>query len=249
MSAPCSFSDSPNAKIAPASSRSAARWRASALPLCQIGPRPEDRDLPGVPVGQAVEAGDLVERADPAGVPALVLVVAGLGGRGEQGREDLVLLHELEEVGVPGARGVLLAEYPLAARLEEVDGLEHQLAGAGVEVRWLVGARVEQQPTGTRLRRGRVLDTRHLALLRRLGPCWLDPKLLASHILATPDDPVRAVTRHHGRRGRCRVTALRSDHRGHLAAAARIPRHTPGVARRSHPGGTTPRCREPSLDP
>ena len=51
----------------------ASRGRVVALP---DRAEPEDRDLPRVPVGEAVEAGDLVEGADARGVPALVRVAA-----------------------------------------------------------------------------------------------------------------------------------------------------------------------------
>ena len=58
----------------------------------------EDGDLPGVPVVEAVEAEDLVEGGDPGGVPALVARPAGVGGRGQEGREQALLGGEGEEV-------------------------------------------------------------------------------------------------------------------------------------------------------
>ncbi len=48
----------------------------------------EDRDLPRVPVREPVEGRDLVERADPRGVPALVRIPGRLGGRRQERGED-----------------------------------------------------------------------------------------------------------------------------------------------------------------
>ena len=114
---------------------------------------PEDRDLPRVPVGEPVEAGDLAERADAGGVPALVRVAAGLGGRSQQRREDALALDELQEVGVPGALVVVLLERRLAAGLEEVDRRQQRAPGRLVELLRVVGAGVEQERTGPSARR------------------------------------------------------------------------------------------------
>ena len=109
---------------------------------------PEDRDLPRVPVRQAVEAGDLAERADARGVPALVRV-AGRFRRGrQQRREDALALDELQEVGVPGALVIVLLERRLAARLEEVDRRQQRSASRLVEVGRIVRARIEQEGLG-----------------------------------------------------------------------------------------------------
>ncbi|GAA3030492.1 hypothetical protein GCM10020000_04010 [Streptomyces olivoverticillatus] len=108
----------------------------------------EDGDLPRVPVVEAVEAEDLVEGRDPGGVPALVLLPVGGRGRGEEGREQPFLGGEREEVGQPGAGAVVLDQLALAALLEPVDGGAQQPAGLGVEVRGVVGARVEEQLVG-----------------------------------------------------------------------------------------------------
>src|SRR5438093_699487 len=61
----------------------------------------EDRDLPGVPIGQAVEAEDLVEDRVARGVPALVGIAAGVTRGCQQRRERALAREKLDEVGVP----------------------------------------------------------------------------------------------------------------------------------------------------
>ncbi len=109
----------------------------------------EDGHLPGVPVVEAVEAEDLVQGGDPGGVPALLRPFAG-GSRGEERGEQALLGGEGEEVTEPGPRAVVLDQTALAAVLEPVDGGAQQPARLGVEVRRVVGARVEQQGGGHR---------------------------------------------------------------------------------------------------
>jgi len=87
----------------------------------------EDADLPGVPVGEPVEAEDLVENTVPAGVPARIGIVDRVLGGRQHGREDTVLFDEVEEVAVPASLVVVLLETDLALRLEELDGLLHDL--------------------------------------------------------------------------------------------------------------------------
>ena len=105
----------------------------------------EDRDLPRVPVRQAVEAGDLAERGDARGVPALVRIAAGFGRGGQHGREDPLALDELQEVRVPGALVILLLERRLAAGLEELDRRQQCAPGRLVEFLGAVGARIEER--------------------------------------------------------------------------------------------------------
>ncbi len=105
-------------------------------------PEPEDRHLPGVPVGQAVEAEDLVELAVAPGVPAAAF--AAVLGRCQAGREELLLLCELEEVLVPDSLVVVLFDLSQALRLEEVDRGEHQLATGLVRVLADASFRVEE---------------------------------------------------------------------------------------------------------
>ena len=116
--------------------------------LCQIGPRPEDGDLPGVPVGEPVEAEDLGERGVAGGVPALVRVAVGELRRRQERGEQLLPLDELDEVGGPLRRQVVVEEALLALALEEVDGRPQQPAGLGVELLRVVGVRVEEQAVG-----------------------------------------------------------------------------------------------------
>ena len=177
MSAPCSFSERPNAKIAAVLEQlggAAARGGVVALP---DRAEPEDRDLPRVPVRQAVEAGDLAERADARGVPALVRVAGRLGGGRQQRREDALALDELEEVGVPGALVIVLLERRLAAGLEEVDRGQQRSPSRLVEVGRIVRAGVEQDGPRPFLRRwdstatGRCSTLAMPSLLDRL-PDW-----------------------------------------------------------------------------
>ena len=165
MSAPCSRSERPKAKIAPSSSsprRALAHGGVLALP---DRAEPEDRDLPGVPVRQPVEGRDLVEGADPGGVPALVLVPAELRGRRQQRGEHPLALDELEEVLVPDPIAVVFLEHALAARLEPLDRRQQHAARLGVESGGVVGTGVEQKPVGLRWGSRRLLDTRHASSL------------------------------------------------------------------------------------
>ncbi len=66
----------------------------------------------------------------------------------EEGREKALLGGEGEEVAEPGPGAVVLVQGPLAALLEPVDGGTQQPAGLRVEVRRVVGVRVEQQRIG-----------------------------------------------------------------------------------------------------
>nr|BFE73348.1 hypothetical protein GCM10020092_066490 [Actinoplanes digitatis] len=104
----------------------------------------EDGDLPGVPVAEAVEAEDLAQGRVAGGVPPLGGFVA-VGRRGQERREQAFLGGEVQEVAVPGPVDVAAQELLLTAVLEEVDGGAQQPAGLGVEVRGIVGVRVEQQ--------------------------------------------------------------------------------------------------------
>ncbi|TMA35623.1 MAG: hypothetical protein E6J79_14715 [Deltaproteobacteria bacterium] len=97
------------------------------------GAEAEHGDLPGVPVLEAVEREDLPELADPPGVPAR-LGSAVAGGRAH-GREDPLVLHELEKVGVPDPCVVVLLQAALTLPLEERDGPQHHLPRAFVGIR------------------------------------------------------------------------------------------------------------------
>ena len=72
MSAPCAFSDRPNAKMPPCFEK---LQRLAFLDLASFVAHPDrsepkDGDLPGVPVLQPVKAEDLGELTDPPGVPS-----------------------------------------------------------------------------------------------------------------------------------------------------------------------------------
>ena len=95
-------------------------------------PQPEHGDLPGVPVGEAVEAEDLGELAVATGIPAAI--GAAVAGWREQGREDPLRFHELEEIGIPDPIAIVLLEAAFPLPLEERDGLSHHLAGAFIRV-------------------------------------------------------------------------------------------------------------------
>ena len=123
MSAPCSLSERPNPKIRPYCRCWAVFFFTSSFLLIQTGPRPEDRYLPGVPVGQAVEGEDLVHLAVAPGVPATVGVA--VLRRREQGGEYLVVLQELDEVIVPDAPLIIRFDTLFALAFEEFDRLFH----------------------------------------------------------------------------------------------------------------------------
>ena len=81
----------------------------------------EDRDLPRVPVGQPVEGGELVEFADPRGVPAPLRIPVAVTGRGQEGLEDAEVGLHLEELRVPVVLPVVVLQRLLAAVLEPLD--------------------------------------------------------------------------------------------------------------------------------
>ena len=96
-------------------------------------PEPEDRDLPRVPVGQPVEAQDLVEDRVPRGVPALVRIAAPVALGSEQDREGSLAREELDEVAVPLVLPDLLGDLGLPLGLEPVDRRAEEALGRGIE--------------------------------------------------------------------------------------------------------------------
>ena len=85
----------------------------ASLSLIQMGPKPKDGHLPGVPVGQPVETEDLVEIAVALGVPAHIWIPAAIGGRCQQGGKDLVFINEFKKISIPHALVVVLLELGL----------------------------------------------------------------------------------------------------------------------------------------
>ena len=84
----------------------------------------QDRDLPGVPVGQPVEGDDLVELAVAVGVPPRVGIGAVLGGRQQSGK-DLILFDEIKILPVPDPLVIVILDAAKTLSFEEVDGLQH----------------------------------------------------------------------------------------------------------------------------
>ena len=103
----------------------------------------QDRNLPGVPVGQAVETEDFVEAGYPVSVPSLGAVA--VAGRGEQGRKNLLLFHEFQEIGVPDPLLVVFLDAGLPLFLKKPDGLEHDLARRLIQVSRVELVRIEQE--------------------------------------------------------------------------------------------------------
>ncbi len=163
MSAPCSFSERPKAKMPPSAIAVGGLLPHLLVRAHPERPEAEDRDLPRVPVAEAVEAEDLVDVAVAERVPPGVGAAQLRGG--EEVGEDLLPLHEVEEVGVPDPVEVVLAELPLSLRLEELDRLRHDLARAGVEGELTEPLRVQQEHG---VLRGSRLPSR--ALRRTAGP-------------------------------------------------------------------------------
>ena len=98
------------------------------------GSQAQDGHLPGVPVGQPVEAEDFVEVAVALGVPANVRVSPAVCGWCQQGGKDLVFLNEFDKVGVPDPLMVVLLELGLAFVFEKGDGFFHDIPRPGIEV-------------------------------------------------------------------------------------------------------------------
>ena len=113
-------------------------------------PEAQDRDLLGVPVRQPVEPEDLAQRGVAGGVPPLVRVASAVLRRGEEGREDLFLLDEVEEVRHPGRLEVVAEQLGLAAAFEPVDHRAQLAPRLWVEMRRVVSIRIEKQSAGVR---------------------------------------------------------------------------------------------------
>ena len=112
------------------------------------GSQPEDGDLLGVPVRQPVEPEDLREGGVARGIPALVRIARGeLRGR-EERREQLLALDEVDEIGGPLRGQIVVEDALLALAFEPVDGRAQQPARFIVELRRVVGVRVEEQAVG-----------------------------------------------------------------------------------------------------
>ncbi len=105
---------------------------------------PEDRDLPRVPVGQPVEAEDLVEDGVPRGVPALVRIAAAVALGRQQDREGPLARQELDEVAVPLVASDLLGDLGLPLGLEPVDRRAEESLGRRVELGGLVVGGIEE---------------------------------------------------------------------------------------------------------
>ena len=108
-------------------------------------PQPQDRYLPGVPVGKPVEGRDLVEGADPGRVPPASRVPAAVALGGEEGLEDPELGLGIDEVPVPDVVTVGILQRLLAASLEPLDHPLQPLPVFGVEVVESPLVRVEDQ--------------------------------------------------------------------------------------------------------
>ena len=106
------------------------------------GPQAEHADLPGVPVGEAVEAQDLGELADAPGVPTAV--GGAVARRGAHGGEEALLPGELQEVAVPHRRPVVLLHLLQALGFEERDGAAHHLGRPLVGVAAVEVAGIEE---------------------------------------------------------------------------------------------------------
>ena len=132
-------------------------------------PETEDGDLLGVPVGEPVEAEDLGERGVARGVPALVRIAVGELRRREERREQLLPLDEIDEVGGPLRREVVVEDALLALALEPVDGRAQQPAGLGVELLRVVGVRIEEQAV-------RLRHAASLGLAVPVGGCGRNPR-------------------------------------------------------------------------
>ena len=105
-------------------------------------PEAKHRHLPGVPVLKTVETENLRKLANPPRVPARISSPVTLW-RAHR-REDAFLFDEVEEIRVPNLCVVVVLDAALALALEELDGLEHDLAGSGVRIASAVGLRIEE---------------------------------------------------------------------------------------------------------
>ena len=108
-------------------------------------PETEDGHLPRVPVVESVEAEDLGQRGDTAGIPALVGVTAAVAGGRQKCGEQTFLRREIEEIGVEDLVVIVGQESVLSTRLEPVDGRAQQSPRGRVELRPIVRGGMEQQ--------------------------------------------------------------------------------------------------------
>ena len=178
-------------------------------------PEPEDRDLPRVPVGEPVEGGDLVERADPLRVPAPLGIAAAVARRASgSGRRS---------PPAPGRRGS--REYQRASRsaslsatlprvLEPLDRRLDRVAVAGLEVvePGSFGSRIRPSPEGAR---GARVRTGHF----RSSP-WGQPIPVEGGAAARPRTALSARSAS----SRCRGRRRRGPRGAHVAVVALAPR-------------------------
>ena len=154
------------------------------------GTESEDRDLPGVPIGEAIEAENLGEFAIPPGIPARIRSAVA---RRRQGRgEEFLLLHELEEIRVPGLFAVVALERSLPLVLEEFDGLQHDFPGGFVRVVATVVLGVEEDHRGLRgAVGGRVFCSSHSGKSCEIGGA-IHPRIRKKTLFFEPFCPIAA---------------------------------------------------------
>jgi hypothetical protein len=90
---------------------------------------------------EAVEAENLIELAIAPGIPSAIFPAIGRGG--EQRGEQLFLFLEFEEVGVPLEGAIILFDFGQPLPLEEIDRLQHDLAGPFIRIRTVVMPGIE----------------------------------------------------------------------------------------------------------
>ena len=88
--------------------------------------QPQHRNLPGIPITQAIKPQNLVKRANTKGIPT------GIGravpGRSHQNAKSILLFDKFDKIIVPNALVVVGLQPSLPFRLKEGDGFKHQVA-------------------------------------------------------------------------------------------------------------------------
>ena len=113
----------------------------------------EHAHLPGIPIGEAIKAENLVEFTVTPAVPADVLGAACKSLRRHQLGEDLLTPDELEKIGVPDTLVIVILDAAPTLVLEELDGLAHDLDRCVVLIMPTVLVRIEQHKSPMRQRR------------------------------------------------------------------------------------------------
>ncbi len=94
-------------------------------------PQPQHGNLPRIPVVQTIEAQDLIKGTITPRIPAGG--TPSIARRGHERGKGLMRFHKIQKIRIPDPLVIVVLERCLALALEKADGLQHELAGVGVQ--------------------------------------------------------------------------------------------------------------------